>query len=37
MLEKVGMARLLVGMEIGTPIIDNSMEVPKKTKYRTTV
>ena len=28
---------LLVGMEIGTTTMENSMEVPQKTKYRTTI
>ena len=28
---------LLVGMEIGTTTVENIMEVPQKTKYRTTI
>ena len=28
---------LLVGMELGATTMGNSMEVPQKTKYRTTI
>ena len=28
---------LLVGMKIGTITMENSMELPQKTKYRTTI
>ena len=28
---------VLVGMEIGAATIESSMEVPQKTKYRTTI
>ena len=32
-----GTLPLLVGMEIGTATMENSMEVPQETEYRTTV
>ena len=28
---------LLVGMQIGTTTMENTMKVPQKTKYRTTI
>ena len=28
---------LLVGMSVGTTTIENSMEIPQKTNYRTTI